>query len=141
MERNADILSADIVDAAYNIHRELGPGLLESVYEQVLARELTRRGLKVERQKPVTFEFDGMRFENMLTVDLLVNDTVVIEVKAAERNHPVFRRQTFTYLRLLELEVALLLNFGTALMKDGITRIVNGYRPTPESKLRINRDG
>lgn len=138
MVTNTDIISAEIVDAAYRIHKGLGPGLLESVYERVLARDLRRRGLSVECQRPVSFEYDGLTFEGGLTVDMLVNGVVVVELKAVEKIHPVYRRQTFTYLRLMSLEVGLLLNFGAALMKDGTYRIVNNYRPTPESRLRIS---
>lgn len=138
MVTNTDIITAEIVDAAYKLHKDLGPGLLESVYERLLAKELARRGLKVERQRPVSFEYDGLTLEGGFTVDLLVNESVVVELKAAQKIHPVDQRQLFTYLRILDLEVGLLLNFGDALMKDGIRRIVNGYRPTPESTLRIN---
>ena len=141
MEKNTDIITAEIVDAAYRLHKELGPGLLESVYERLLAQELERRGLHVERQKPVAFEHDGLRFEGKLVVDLLVNECVVVEVKATETTLPVHRRQTYTYLRLLDLRVGLLLNFGAATMKSGIRRIVNGYRPSPQSRLRIHQDG
>lgn len=139
MERNTDIITADIVDAAYGIHRDLGPGLMESVYERLLAKELERRGYHVERQKPVAFEHDGLRFEGKLVVDLLVNDCVVVEVKATEKTLPVHQRQTYTYLRVLDLEVGLLLNFGESTMKSGIRRIVNGYRPSPQSRLRIHK--
>ena len=140
MEKNTDIITAEIVDAAYTLHRALGPGLLESVYERLLAQELERRGLHVERQKPVAFEHDGLRFEGKLVVDLLVNECVVVEIKATEKTLPVHRRQTYTYLRLLDLQVGLLLNFGASTMKDGIKRIVNGYRPSTESRLRIHKD-
>lgn len=141
MEKNTDIITAEIVDAAYGLHKELGPGLLESVYERLLAQELERRGLRVERQKPVAFEHDGLRFEGKLVVDLLVNECVVVEIKATEKTLPVHRRQAYTYLRLLDLQVGLLLNFGAATMKAGIRRIVNGYRPSPQSRLRIHQDG
>jgi GxxExxY protein len=137
VETNVDIVSAEVVDAAYHLHKGLGPGLLESVYEQLLAKDLARRGLVVERQRVVPFEYDGLVFEGGLKVDLLVNECLVVEVKAVEKLHPVHERQTYTYLRLMNLQVALLLNFGALLMKDGIHRIVNGYRPTPQSMLRI----
>jgi GxxExxY protein len=138
MVTNTDIITAEIVDAAYHLHKGLGPGLLESVYERLLAKELVRRGLQVERQRAVPFEYDGLRFDGELKVDLLVNDRVVVELKAVEQIQPVHLRQTFTYLRLLNLEVALLLNFGAPLMKDGIRRIVHNYRPTQQSRLRIH---
>lgn len=136
MERNTDLVSAEIVDAAYHIHKDLGPGLLESVYERLLANKLVRRGLIVERQREVAFEYDDVLYEGGLFVDLVVNDCVLVEIKAVERVLPVHRRQAFTYLRLLDFQVGLLLNFGAVLMKDGIHRIVNGYRPTAASRLR-----
>lgn len=95
----------------------------------------------MERQRPVTFEYDGIVLENAFVVDLLVNGVVVVELKAVEKVHPIHRRQTFTYLRLLGLQVVLLLNFGAPLMKDGIHRIVNRYDPTSHSKIRIERGG
>lgn len=137
METNTDVITAEIVDAAYHLHRGLGPGLLESVYERLLARELVRRGLHVERQKSVTFEYDGLTFDGALTVDLLINGCVAVEIKATEKTIPVHLRHTYTYVHLLGLEVGLLLNFGAPTMKDGIRRIVDGYRPTPRSRLRV----
>lgn len=141
METNTDVITAEIVDAAYLLHRGLGPGLLESVYETLLAQDLARRSLNVERQRAVRVEYDGLVFDGALTVDLLVNRCVVVELKAVERVLPVHRRQTFTYIRLLDLRVGLLLNFGADLMKDGIFRIVNGYEPSHHSRLRTNNQG
>ena len=109
---------------------------MESVYERLLANTLVRRGLVVERQREVAFEYEGVRYEGGLFVDLVVNDCIVVELKAVERMLPVHRRQTFTYLRLLDFQVGLLLNFGAVLMKDGIVRIVNGYRPTAASRMK-----
>jgi GxxExxY protein len=137
VETNVDVVSAEVLEAAYHLHKGLGPGLLESVYEQLLAKDLARRGLRVERQRVVPFEYDGLVFEAGLKVDLLVNECLVVEIKAVEKLLPVHERQTYTYPRLMDLQVALLLNFGAPLMKDGIHRIVNGYRPTPQSRLRI----
>jgi iron complex transport system substrate-binding protein len=114
-----------IVDVAYRIHCDLGPGLFESVYGVVMPRMLERRGLKVERHKLVTFEFDGMRFDHGLRVDLLVEDQVVVELKSVETLAPVHGKQVLTYLRLLDLPVGLLINFGAATLKDGLRRIVN----------------
>lgn len=139
MGENIDVITGDIVDAAYRIHRDLGPGLKEKTYESVLARELERRGRKVIRQRAIDFEYDGMRFEGTLRPDLIVDDCVLVEIKAARRNLSVFWYQTYTYLHLSGLQVALLLNFGMPRMKDGITRIVNGYEPPSPSELRINR--
>jgi iron complex transport system substrate-binding protein len=125
-----DDITGAVVDAAMKIHQGLGPGLLESVYEAVLARELERRGFRVERQKVVSFEFDGMRFEEGLRVDLLIEGRVVVELKSVETLAPVHKKQVLTYLRLLHLPVGLLVNFGSATLKDGLHRIVNNLNPS-----------
>jgi len=138
--KDIDAITGIIVDAAYKIHTGLGPGLLESVYETVLMRELEKRGLQVERQKTISFEFDGVRFDDGLRVDLLVEGAVVVELKSIERFAPVHAKQVMTYLRLLNLPVGLLINFGAATLKEGLQRIVNNYRPSVNSCLRINRE-
>lgn len=141
MSRDVDDITGNIVDAAYKLHVGLGPGLLESVYEVVLDRELQRRGLRVERQKLVSFEFDGMRFDEGLRLDLLVESTVIVELKSVERLAPVHSKQVLTYLRLLNLPVGLLINFGAATLKEGLHRIVNNYSPSPSAapRLRVNK--
>lgn len=133
-----DVVTGEIVDAAVKLHTRLGPGLLESVYEVVLARELERRGLHCSRRRPVTFEFDGLVFENAFRVDLLVDGQVVVELKSVESLAPVHWKQVLTYLRLLDLPVGLLINFGQATLSEGLHRIVNRYDPT-SSCLRVNR--
>lgn len=130
MEKKIDDITAEIVDAAVKLHTRLGPGLLESVYEIILARELERRNLRVKRQAPIAFSFDGMRFEDGLRVDLFVEDAVVVELKSMEILAPVHSKQVLTYLRLLDLKVGLLVNFGAATLKEGLRRIVNNYSPT-----------
>ena len=120
-------ISGDIVDAAIKLHQCLGPGLLESAYEMILASELSRRGHKVERQVPVSFEYEGMRFADAFRIDMIVDDQVVVELKATEQKNPVFPRQLKTYLALMNKHLGLLLNFGQAKMVDGIERIINGY--------------
>ena len=115
-----------VVDAAFQVHTKLGPGLLESVYEIVLAHELTRKGFQVERQKPVTIEYDGLKFDEGFRADMIVNGKVIIELKSIETVLPVHKKQLLTYLRLTNLKLGLLINFGIALIKDGISRIVNG---------------
>lgn len=127
--RDVNEITAEIIDAAYGIHKDLGPGLLESVYEAVLARVLERRGLTVERQRPVSFEYDGLRFEEGFRVDLLVDGRVVVELKCVEKLAPVHPKQLLTYLRLLDKPVGLLLNFGAATLKEGIKRVANHYTP------------
>jgi len=103
--------------------------MLESIYETVFARMLEKRGLSVERQVPVTFEFEGMRFVDACRVDLLVEKQVVVELKATEKLVPVHSRQVLTYLRLLNLPVGLLINFGAARLNDGLRRILNPHAP------------
>ena len=127
--RETNAITGEIVDAAYGIHRRLGPGLLESVYEALLARILTERGLAVERQKPVPFEFEGLRLDEGFRVDLLVEERVVVELKSAERTNPVHAKQVLTYLRLMNLPVGLLINFGAPTLKEGLKRVINGYEP------------
>ena len=123
--REINEITGEIVDAAYALHTRVGPGLLESVYEMMLARTLELRGLKVERQKPISFEFEGLRFEEGFRVDLLVEDRVVVELKSAERLARVHGKQVLTYLRLLELPVGLLINFGADSLSDGLKRVLN----------------
>jgi GxxExxY protein len=118
-------LTGIIVDTAYRLHGRIGPGLLESVYETIFHRMLENQGLRVERQSPLSFEFDGMKFDEAHRVDLLVEKQVVVELKATETLAPVHTRQVLTYLRLLDLPVGLLINFGAARLNDGIRRILN----------------
>ena len=118
-------ISGTIVDAAFHIHSALGPGLLESVYEAILARELEKRGLQVERQKPVPIVFDGLRFDEGFRADLIVENCVVVELKSVEEIARVHSKQLLTYLRLLDCRLGLLINFGAPVIKDGIRRIVN----------------
>lgn len=137
--KNIESIAAEIVDASYKLHTGLGPGLLESVYETVLERDLRRRGLRAERQKVVSFDYDGMKFSDVLRVDLLVENSIVIEVKSVERLMPVHPKQVLTYLRLLNLQVGFLINFGAPTLKEGLHRVVNGYVPSASSRLRVNQ--
>ena len=115
-----------VVDLAIAVHRGLGPGLLETVYEVVLARELRERGLKVERQLPVRIEYKGVTFKEGFRADIIVEGKVILELKSVERVLAVHKKQVQTYLRLTGCRLGYLLNFGEALMKSGITRCVNG---------------
>jgi GxxExxY protein len=108
------------------VHRVLGPGLLESVYEVILAYELRRRGLMVERQVSVAIEYEGVKFDEGFRADLVVEGKVIVELKSVEHVSPAHRKQIQTYLRLTKCKLGYLLNFGQALMKDGIIRAVNG---------------
>ncbi len=136
---DVESISAEVVDAAYQLHRGLGPGLLESVYEAILAYELTQRGLFVERQKHVPFIYNGIQFDEGFRVDILVGGVLVVELKSIEALAPVHAKQVLTYLRLLDLRVGLLVNFGAATFKDGIRRVVNNHTHTATSRLRVNR--
>jgi len=137
--KELDEITGAVVDAAMKIHMDLGPGLLESVYEAVLARALERRGFHVERQKVIRFEYDGMVFEEGFRTDLLVEGDVIVEIKSIERLAPVHSKQVLTYLRLMHLPVGLLINFGAATLKEGLTRIVNNLDSSASPCLRVNR--
>ena len=117
-----------IVDAAFHIHKRLGPGLLETVYEVVLAYVLQRRGLKVERQVPVAIVYDDIKFDEGFRADLIVEDKVIVELKSVENVVPVHKKQLLTYLRLADKRLGLLINFGSELIRDGISRVVNGLK-------------
>ncbi|MBP1589862.1 MAG: GxxExxY protein [Kiritimatiellae bacterium] len=121
-------ISGDVLDVAVKIHKQFGPGLLESVYETLLAIELRKRGHTVETQKPVSFEYEGVRIDNALRLDMLVDGEVVVELKSTEQMHPVFAKQVKTYLVILNLHLGLVVNFGLATVKEGFVRVVNGYR-------------
>ncbi len=115
-----------VVDCALALHRETGPGLLEVVYEVVLAHDLEARGLRVERQLPIPIELRGIQFDEGFRADMIVDGKVLLELKSVEKVTRAHHKQVLTYLKLTRLKLGYLLNFGEALMKDGITRIVNG---------------
>jgi GxxExxY protein len=115
-----------IVDSAVAVHRELGPGLLETVYEVVLTYELEQRGLRVTRQVPIPIRYKGMTFDEAFRADLVVEEKVILELKSVEQVSDAHKKQVQTYLRLTGRKLGFLLNFGEALMKRGITRVVNG---------------
>ncbi len=115
-----------IVEASVHIHTKLGPGLLESVYETILEAELRKRGLFVARQVPVKVEWDGTVIPLGFRIDLMVEDVVVVEVKSVEQVANVHKKQLLTYLKLTDRKLGLLANFGAPLMRDGLTRVVNG---------------
>ena len=123
--RDINQLSGEIVDCAFRLHVGLGPGLLESVYQRVLTAMLRRRGLEVATELPVSFDYEGMRFENGLRLDMMVDGLIIVELKSVEYLAPVHRKQLITYLRLTNCRLGLLLNFGSPTMKEGIHRIVN----------------
>jgi GxxExxY protein len=135
--RRVDEVSGLVVDAAFRLHRDIGPGLMESFYEQILASRLEKQGLKVERQRTASFEYDGVLFNEACRIDLLVDEQVVVELKSAEKLAPVHSKQLLTYLRILDLRVGLLINFGAADFQDVIKRVVNQYRTERVVPLRV----
>lgn len=136
---NIDEITQVVIEDSIKIHRDLGPGLMESVYESILCSSLERRGLKTERQKTVRFEYDGMTFDEGMRIDLLVESRLVIELKSVEKLAPVHGKQLLTYLRLMDVQVGLLINFGSATLREGLRRVVNRLPATPTSLLRVNR--
>ena len=119
-------LSTIVVDLCYQIHRDLGPGLLESVYERILEKCLSDKGLFVERQKVIPITFNEMVFDEGFRADLIVENKLLLELKSIEELKAVHFKQVLTYIKLMDLKLGLLLNFGDKLMKDGIKRIANG---------------
>lgn len=129
MMNSGDAMSSIVIDEAIGIHRELGPGLFETVYETVLAGRLERRGLHVERQVPVPIEFDGHTFGAAFKIDILVEGSLILEIKSVEQLSKAHAKQLLTYLRLTNQPVGLLLNFSASTMREGIRRLVNNYKP------------
>ena len=132
MTENA--IAMEIVDAAFRIHTTLGPGLLESVYHAVLAYELGRRGLHAVSQQPIPVIYESVRIPMAFRADLVVEDKVIVEIKCVEVLGPVHKKQLLTYLRLADKRLGLLINFQVALIKDGITRVVNGLQDDDHAK-------
>ncbi len=125
-------ITHDVIAAAITIHRKLGPGLLESVYESCLAYELEKAGFRVERQKPVPLIYETIKLDCGFRADLVVDGKLVVELKCKECLHPVDEAQLLSHLRLLNLPIGLLINFHVVLLKNGIKRMVNNYREGPE---------
>lgn len=138
-QRDKDELSRIVVDCAFKMHVEIGPGLLESVYEAVLEKLLIKRGLKVYRQKAIPVKVMGLSLNEGFRADLIVEDILLIELKSVEKLAPVHSKQVLTYLRLLNLPLGLLINFGDATFKEGCKRIVNGKQTFVSSCLRVNQ--
>jgi len=137
--KDIEQISGDVVDVALRLHRELGPGLLESVYEAILASKLAAMGYRVARQLPIDIEFDDLRFEAAFRIDLLVEDRLLVEIKSVERLSAAHGKQLLTYLRLTKQPVGLLINFGGATLKEGLRRVVNDYSPSASPRLRVNQ--
>ena len=123
---NENEIAKEIVDAAYKIHVKTGPGLLESAYETMLVYELRKRGLHIQQQQPIPIIYEGVKLEVGYRADLIVNDLVIVELKSVEKVAPVHKKQLLTYLKLADKRLGLLINFGAPLIKQGISRVVNG---------------
>ncbi|MGA2404394.1 MAG: GxxExxY protein [Syntrophobacteraceae bacterium] len=132
-------IARHVVDCGYRVHTGLGPGLLESVYEVILAKLLTDCGFCLERQKPVPITFNGLQFDQGFRADLVVEGKLLVEIKSLENLAPVHGKQLLTYLRLLNLPLGLLMNFGAATFKEGIKRIVNNHSDFAASRLRVHQ--
>jgi len=137
--RDIEEVAAIVVTAALQLHRDLGPGLLESAYEAVLAKMLEQRDLLVERQKPVPIRYQGIELDEGFRLDLLVDVQLIVELKSVENIHPVHPKQLLTYLRLMNLPLGLLINFGAPLLKDGLQRVVNKHTNFASSRLRVHQ--
>ena len=136
--KDLEAVSGDVIDVAIRLHRALGPGLLESVYEMLLASKLASIGYRVARQQLVDIEFENVRIDGAFRIDLLVDDCLLVEVKSVERLLPVHGKQLLTYLRLTKQPVGLLINFGGETLKEGLKRVVNDYRPSAPPRLRAS---
>src|ERR1043165_10564 len=137
--RDIEELARLASDCGLGIHKELGPGLLESVYEAILAAKLGRYDVLVERQKPIPIEYDGMSLGEGFRADLLVDGRLIIEIKSIDRLAPVHSRQLLTYLRLSKQPLGLLMNFGGETFREGIKRVVNNHTGFASSRLRVNQ--
>jgi iron complex transport system substrate-binding protein len=136
--KHIDELTGDVIEVAMRMHRDLGPGLLESVYETVLAAKLETMGYSVARQLPIGIEFEGMVFDAAFRIDLLVDNRLLVEIKSVEKLTAAHGKQLLTYLRLTKQPVGLLINFAGATLKEGLRRIVNNYDPSASLRLCVN---
>jgi GxxExxY protein len=135
--KNLEELAKTAVDCGFRIHKELGPGLLESVYEAILADSLSRTGLSVERQKPLPISFEGVQLNEGYRLDLLIEGMLIVEIKSVERIVAIHGKQLPTYLRLARQPLGLLMNFGGETFKEGVRRVANNYVFAP-SRLCVN---
>jgi iron complex transport system substrate-binding protein len=138
--KDLEAVSGAVIHVAIRLHKELGPGLLESVYERLLAAKLAIMGHSVVAQHLVDIEFEGVCIEGAFRIDLMVDECLLVEVKSVERLLPVHAKQLLTYLRLTKQPAGLLINFGGETLKEGLKRIVNDYRPSAPPRLRVNQN-
>jgi GxxExxY protein len=136
--KDIDEISGQVLDVSLKLHRELGPGLMESVYESILAAKLELLGYSVDRQKPIDIQYDGLVFKAAFRIDLLIEDRLLVEVKSIDRIGAVHAKQLLTCLRLTNQPVGLLINFGGATLREGFRRLVNNYNPSAPPRLCAN---
>ena len=132
-------LARSAVDCGFKIHNELGPGLLESVYEALLAAKLMAARVRVDRQMPIPIEYDGVILAEGFRADLVIEGRLIVEIKSVEQIAPVHSKQLLTYLRVTKQPLGLLMNFGAAIFRDGVKRIVNGHTNFASSRLRVHQ--
>ena len=137
--RDLEEISGDVLDCAVQLHRDLGPGLLESVYEAILTAMLEEKGYRIETQRSVEIRYKNLVIPSVLRVDMLVDSALLVELKSVEQILPVHAKQVKTYLRLMDLTSGLLINFGGETIKGNVRRIVNGYVPCASPRLRVNQ--
>ena len=135
-----EAVAAVVIDQALQLHRNLGPGLLETVYEMILAAKLTKLGHEVHRQQAIDIQYDDLRFDAAFRIDMIVDGQLLVEIKSVERLNVVHAKQLLTYLRLTNQPLGLLINFGGATLKEGLQRVVNGHTSFASSRLRVNQN-
>lgn len=138
--RDIEQIVTDVLDISVRLHRDLGPGLLESVYEAILAAKLASLNYRVARQRAIDIEFEGLRFDAAFRIDLLVDDRLLVEIKSVERLSPAHAKQLLTYLRLTNQPLGLLINFGGATLMEGVRRLANNYNPVASSRRCANQN-
>lgn len=126
-QNDLEVMVRKVIDCGYHLHCDLGPGLLESAYELILCNMIQRRGLAVRRQVPIRINYDGVVVDNAFKIDVLIEGRLLLELKSSERNSPVYAKQVLTYLRLMDLPLGLLMNFGQPTFKGGLQRVANNY--------------
>ena len=134
-----DAAASEVIDVSLRLHRKLGPCLLESAYETILAAKLIALGHSVSKQHAVNIEFEGLRFDGAFRIDLLIDHALLVEIKSVERLNGAHAKQLLTYLRLTKQPLGLLINFGGETLKEGLRRVVNDYKPFAPSRLRVNQ--
>lgn len=137
---NVEELARIVVDCSYRLHTDLGPGMLESVYEAFLAAKLAKANLRVDRQKPIPVEYEGLKLADGFRADLIIEDSLIVEIKSVEHLAPVHSKQLLTYLRLTKQPLGLLINFGSARFREGVKRVVNGHTNFASSRLRVHQN-